>query len=209
MRTNEQSKKSLRTTAFMVELALLTALVVVLQLLSNVMSFGPVAFSLSLIPVVIGALMLGPWAGAFLGAVLGLVNFIASFYNPFLLMLFHSAPVVYILVCFGKTILAGLVAGLIYRALCRRHEFLGVCLASLSAPVVNTGVFLVMMALFFRGAMVDFFGAETVGNIWTFIMVSIITFNFFIEFGVNAVLCVAVERIIHAVRRERINAQKQ
>ena len=191
----------------MVELAVLTALVVVFQLLSNFMQFGPVAFSLALVPVVIGALMLGPLAGAYLGAVLGLVNFIASFSNVFLLTLFQSSPVLYILVCFGKTILAGLVAGLIYKAFCRKREFLGVCLASLSAPVVNTGVFLVFMALFFRGAMIDFFGAENVGNIWTFVMVSIITFNFFIEFGVNAVLCVAVERIIHAVRRERINAQ--
>ena len=191
----------------MVELAVLTALVVVFQLLSNFMQFGPVAFSLALVPVVIGALRLGPLAGAYLGAVLGLVNFIASFSNVFLLTLFQSSPVLYILVCFGKTILASFVAGLIYKALCRKREFLGVCLASLSAPVVNTGVFLVFMALFFRGAMIDFFGAENVGNIWTFVMVSIITFNFFIEFGVNAVLCVAVERIIHAVRRERINAQ--
>lgn len=204
----QTSKRKLNVTG-MVELASLTALVVVFQLLSNVISFGPVAFSLALVPVVIGALMLGPLAGAFLGGVLGLVNFISSFYNPFLLMLFHSSPVAYILVCFGKTILAGLVAGLIYKALCRKHEFVGVCLASLSAPVVNTGVFLVFMGLFFRGAMIDYFGAETVGNIWTFVMVAIITYNFFIEFGINAVLCVAVERIIHAVRREKINAQKQ
>ena len=192
-----------------VELALLVALVVALQLVSNFMSFGPVAFSLALVPMVIGALMLGPGAGVILGGVPGLVNFITSFYNPFLLMLFQSAPVAYILVCFGKTMLAGFVAGLIYKALCRRHEFLGVCLASLAAPVVNTGVFLVMMVIFFRGAMVAYFGAETVGNIWTFVMVGIITFNFFIEFGVNAALCVAVERIIHAVRRDRINAKKQ
>ena len=54
----------------MVELAVLTALVVVFQLLSNFMQFGPVAFSLALVPVVIGALMLGPLAGAYLGAVL-------------------------------------------------------------------------------------------------------------------------------------------
>lgn len=202
----QTSKRKLNVTK-MVELASLTALVVVFQLLSNVISFGPVAFSLALVPVVIGALMLGPLAGAFLGGVLGLVNFIASFSNVFLLTLFHSSPVLYILVCFGKTILAGLVAGLIYKALYRQYEFLGVCLASLSAPIVNTGVFLVFMGLFFRGAMIDFFGAETVGNIWTFVMVSIITYNFFIEFGINAVLCVAVERIIHAVRREKINAQ--
>jgi len=205
----ENAKRKPLNVTKMVELALLTALVVVLQLLSNVMQFGPVAFSLALVPVVIGALMLGPLAGAFLGGVLGLVNFISSFYNAFLLMLFHSAPVAYILVCFGKTILAGLVAGLIYKALCRKREFLGVCLASLSAPVVNTGIFLVMMVAFFRGALITAFGAENVGNIWTFVMVGIITFNFFIEFGINAALCVAVERIIHAVRRDRITAQKQ
>lgn len=199
-----KSKQTQQKTYMLVALAILTALTVVLQLLPNwIAAAAQVPFTLSLVPVVIGALVFGPLAGAFLGAVLGLVNLIASFGNAFLLFLFDASPVAYIVVCIGKTLLAGLAAGFIYRALAKKHEFLGVCLASLSAPVVNTGIFLLMMVLFFRGAMVEYFGAETVGNIWVFVMVAIITFNFFIEFGVNAVLSVAIDRIVRVVRRRR------
>ena len=193
-------------------LAILTALTVVLQLLPNwIAAAAQVPFTLSLVPVVIGALVFGAPAGAFLGGVLGIVNLISTFANPFLLFLFQEAPVAYVVVCVGKTLAAGLVAGLLYRALAKgQKEFLGVCFASLSAPIVNTGIFLVMMALFFRDALTKAavqFGmvenAAQVGNIWTFVMMFIITVNFFIEFGVNAVLSVAIDRIVRAVRRRR------
>ena len=200
------------TTYTLVALAMLSALVVVLQLFSNLVTFGPVSFTLALVPIVIGALVFGPAAGALLGGVLGIVNLIATFKNPFLMVLFSASPFMYILVCVGKTVLAGLAAGFLYRLLAKKEkfEFVAVCAASLATPVVNTGVFLLMMALFFRNALTDAAvqvgmveNAAQIGSIWTFVMVSIITWNFFIEFGVNAVLSVAIDRIVRAVRRNR------
>ena len=157
----------------MVQFAVLVALTVVLQLLCSVMTIGPVTITLSLVPVVIAAALFGVSGGAILGFVLGLVNFIASFSNGVLLFLFQSSPVLYILTCFGKTVAAGAVAGLLYKVLRERHPYIGVTLAALSAPVVNTGIFFVMMALFFRDAIRESCGLEG-GNVVAFIITGFI-----------------------------------
>ena len=57
----------------MVGIAVLAALVVVLQLLSSVIKIGTVSITLTLIPIVVGAAFYGPGAGAILGTVFGLV----------------------------------------------------------------------------------------------------------------------------------------
>ncbi len=185
---------------YMVELALFSALIVLLQLLSNVFKIGGVPITLSLVPLVIGAAKRGPLAGTILGFILGLVNFASTFADGSLtLFLFQSSPFLYILVCFGKTMLAGLAAGWIYRALARKSSFLSVCLASVSAPVVNTGLFFVMMLCFFRTPLIEFFGGNIGGNIVSFILITLIGINFLVELLLNAVLCPAIERILHAV----------
>ena len=52
----------------MVGIAVLMAVVVVLQLLGQFIRFGPVSISLVLLPIVVGAAVYGPGAGAILGA---------------------------------------------------------------------------------------------------------------------------------------------
>ena len=54
-------------------MALLTAVVVILQLLGAFVRFGPFSISLVLIPIVVGAALYGVWAGAWLGFVFGVV----------------------------------------------------------------------------------------------------------------------------------------
>lgn len=183
----------------MIQFALLIALTLILQLLCSVLNIGPVTITLSLVPVVIGAALFGASGGAILGLVLGLVNFVASFSNPVLLFLFQASPILYILTCFGKTIMAGLAAGLLYGAFKERHPYLGVALAALFAPVINSGIFFVMMALFFRDAIVEACGL-TGGDVVAFIITGFIGVNFLIEFALNVVLCPAIARIIAVVR---------
>ena len=59
-------------------LALLAALVVVLQTIATGIKIGPVPISLTLVPIVVGAILFGPSAGAFLGGVFGVVCLIAG-----------------------------------------------------------------------------------------------------------------------------------
>ena len=54
-------------------LAVLLALVIVLQVFASAVPIGATRISLTLIPIVLGAVLLGPLAGAFLGAAFGVV----------------------------------------------------------------------------------------------------------------------------------------
>ena len=54
----------------LVGISILTALVVVLQLLGNYITIGTVNITLALIPIAVGAILYGPVAGLFLGFLL-------------------------------------------------------------------------------------------------------------------------------------------
>ena len=138
----------------MVGIAVLAALVVVLQLLSSVIKIGTVSITLTLIPIVVGAAFYGPGAGAILGTVFGLVVYINSATGADYggNMVFLANPFLCAVVCIGKGTLSGWCAGLVYRLVARKDAALGrnavaVLLAAITAPVVNTGVFLLGMVL--------------------------------------------------------------
>ena len=59
---------------YLVELAMLVALVAVLQIFGGFFKIGTFSLSLVLIPIVIGSIVLGAKGGAILGGVFGLVN---------------------------------------------------------------------------------------------------------------------------------------
>ena len=100
-------------------LALLAALVVVLQTIATGIKIGPVPISLTLVPIVVGAILFGPGAGAFLGGVFGVVCLIAGIAgtDKFTNLLWVASPFWLTLVCVGKAVLCGWVAGLVYKAL--------------------------------------------------------------------------------------------
>ena len=105
-------EKTLRMT----ELGILLALVVVLQSIS---SLGVVTICLCLIPITLGAMILGPKGGAILGFSFGVV---AAFWgivgkDGFTFLLFNANPVMTVVICLVKGTMAGLVAGLLYQAI--------------------------------------------------------------------------------------------
>ena len=78
----------------LVELSLLAALVVVLQLMGSFIKIGPLELSLVLVPITIGACLLGPLSGAFLGSIFGVITIIAGINgtSPFSFMLWQVNP---------------------------------------------------------------------------------------------------------------------
>ena len=96
----------------MVGIAVLAALVVVLQLLSSVIKIGTVSITLTLIPIVVGAAFYGPGAGAILGTVFGLVVYINSATGADYggNMVFLANPFLCAVVCIGKGTLSGTVS---------------------------------------------------------------------------------------------------
>ena len=114
----------------------------------------PIPITLTLVPIVIGAVLYGPGAGALLGATFGLVTAVAGLtgYDAGTQALIQASPIWTILTCFVKATAAGWVAGLVYRAL-RKKQTLGCVLAAMSAPVVNTGIFLLAMTTVLRSSL--------------------------------------------------------
>ena len=109
------SEKTRRLTG----LALMTAIVVVLQVVASFVKFGPFTITLALAPILIGAALYGPKAGACLGGVFGAVVLLACILGWDMggNVLWNANPFLTALVCLGKGILAGLAAGLVYRAI--------------------------------------------------------------------------------------------
>ena len=58
-------------------LALMTGIIIVLQIVASFIKFGPFTITLALAPIIIGAALYGAGAGAYLGGVFGVVVFIA------------------------------------------------------------------------------------------------------------------------------------
>ena len=116
-------------------LAALTALIVVLQA------------ALGTIPIVLGALLLGPLAGLFLGFVCGLIVLIQVItgMNPFYELIWAESPVVTTLTCLFKTMVAGWIAGWLYRLIAKKSKLGGVFAAAGIVPIVNTVLFILGM----------------------------------------------------------------
>lgn len=183
-------------------LAIFISIVVVLQVFSNYVKFGQVSITLALIPIVVGAIIYGPWAGFLLGAVCG----ICIFFGPDTVAVFWPCGIVKTLIlCILKTGIAGLCSGFIYKAF-KKYKFIAVLLASICVPIINTGIFALGAYLFYYDLLVSF--APDGQNVATFLFIGFIGFNFIIEFFVNSVLSPIVLRLVN-IFNERQNLNEQ
>ncbi len=176
----------------MVGIAILSAIVVVLQLLGQFIKLGPVSISLVLVPIVVGAAMYGPGSGAILGGVFALVVLA----QPDTALFYGFSVLGTIITVLTKGILAGWLAGLTYRGLSTANEWLAVGLAAAVCPLVNTGLFAIGCRLFFWEDLTQMGG----GDALTFLLTVMIGFNFLAEFITNVVCSPVILRILHAVK---------
>ena len=181
----------------MVGIALLMALVIVMQFLSGIIPpVGGFTISLVLIPIVMGAAMYGPAAGAILGATFGVIVYIncVTGADPGGAMVFQANPVLCFIVVLAKGTLAGLASGFIYKLLKRWNPYIAMLCAAIVCPLVNTGIFITCMLLFFNEVLSAWAaGADIVG----YILTGLILANFVPELIINVVFSPAGQRIIH------------
>lgn len=200
--------KSARTdTRRLVTLAIFTALIVVLQLVANVAKIGPVSITLSLVPIVVGAALYGVGAGGYLGGVFGLVVLICCITGLDVggSILWNSNPLMTAVVCLLKGALAGVCAGLMYRAVAKKNKTAGAVCAGIAAPLTNTALFVAAMALFFRQELLAWTAgwAAEAGrepNPLYYIILGLAGLNFLVELCINLVLAPIIVRIISARR---------
>ncbi len=190
----------------LVQLAILTVLVIVLQAFGSGIKIGPLPMSFVLVPIVIGACLLGAKTGAFLGFVFGFITMLMGVLgvDGFSLILFEANPVWFVILCILKATLAGFASGLVYSLLGKlfggKKTLLQTILASITAPIVNTGIFIVGMLLFFLPTMESLRGDYA--SAVQFIFLGLAGFNFIGEFVVNLVLSPAMVRIIDVVKKK-------
>ena len=176
----------------MVGVAILSAVVVILQLLGSFIHLGPVSISLVLIPIVVGAALYGPASGGFLGVVFSIVVLLQPDTAFFYGINFFGTVLTVLL----KGFLAGWLSGLVFYALSRKNTFLAVLTAAVICPIVNTGIFFLGCRLFFWDALAAVGG----GNAFIYVVTVMIGFNFLAEFATNVICAPVILRILHAAK---------
>ena len=193
MRANEKTRR-------LTGLALMTAIIVVLQVVASFVKFGPFSITLALAPIIIGAALYGAGAGAWLGAVFGVVVLIACIagWDYGGNVLFTANPLLTAALCIVKGAAAGFVSGLVFRGLSRRSPMGAAITAGIVCPVVNTGIFIVGLTLFFYDILVAWADGTDLIYYIIFIMTGV---NFLLELAINLVLSTVIVRVVGARKR--------
>ena len=188
---------NLKNTRTLTGVAVFTAIVIVLQLLGSFIRFGPFSISLVLIPIVVGAALYGQGAGAWLGFIFGLVVLLSGDAAAFLTV----NPLGTILTVLVKGAAAGFFAGLVFRALEKKNKTVAVVASALTAPVVNTGIFLIGCLLFFMETIAGWATAMGFPSAGNYMIFGLAGGNFLFEVLFNIVLSPVILRLINIGRR--------
>ena len=123
---------------------------------------GPPYMSFLTLPIAVGAITMGPAAGAILGGVFGAVSFYDAVTGASAMTgaLFQVSPVNTFILCVGMRVLMGLCVGLVFNGLKRLDKpgTWSYIVSAMCAPGLNT--------LFFMGYIVlAFYGCDYIQNI--------------------------------------------
>ena len=173
--------------------AILTAIVVVLQILGGFIKFGPFSVSLVLIPIVIGAAKCGVKIGTWLGLVFGAVVLLNGGATAFFAVNVFGTVLTVLL----KGAACGFAAGLTYKLLAKHNKYAAVIAAAVVCPLVNTGVFLIGCLLFFLDTIKAWGAALGFTNTVSYMFLSLVGGNFLFEFATNMILSPIILRILN------------
>lgn len=189
----------------LVETAMLMAVVIVLQLFAGAITIGQVSFSLVLVPIVLGGILIGPVAGTILGLTFGVITVIGGISGTdiFTATLISDQPVFTVLICLVKAGLAGFGSAMLYRLLVNKNKLVATFVACAAAPIINTGIF-VIGALLMSKTIDSLFASAMGVSVVYFVVILCAGINFLAEFGVNIVFAPALYGLSN-VPRVQIN----
>lgn len=182
----------------MVGTAVLTAVVVVVYLLTMGLMIGPFNITFALIPIVVGAALYGWQAGGWLGLVFGAMVLFTGGANAFLVI---NVPGTIITVLV-KGAAAGVISGLIYNALEKKNRWAATICAAVAAPIANTGIFLLGCLAFFMDTLAEWAVGLGFENVTVYIFTGLVGVNFLAELGANLLLSSVIVRIINIVKNK-------
>ena len=192
----------------MAQLGILFALVIVLQ---SIASFGVINICLCLVPITLGSMLFGWKSGLALGTTFGVVALFWGIVGKdiFTLYLFQANPAMTIIICLVKGAACGVVPALLYKWLSglkcfgKQGNLVGAIIASISAPIANTGVFAL-------GCVIIMDDVTSVAgqlglvaeNFVALLFIGLISFNFFIELAINTVFAPALNKLTVVLEKQ-------
>ena len=198
---NNRNIRTTVTTKTLVLASVLTAVVVVLQVMAILTRAILPAFAINLvlIPIVIGAAIGGIKVGAWLGFVSGVAVLVSGDAASFLSISIGGTIAVVLL----KGLASGVASALVYRIFENKNKYLAVIAAAIVCPVVNTGVFILGCFAFFMDTIRAWGSAMGFENAFAYIILGMIGINFIIELVLNIILSPTVIRLL-AIKEKHI-----
>lgn len=203
--------KSRAKIVWLTRLGLLLAIVVILTVfnIGNI-PIGPVVATVYQVPVIVGAVLLGPGAGCILGGAWGLLNFYLALTGQttdiVALAVIQQSPALYFVISFVPRLLTGLLSGLTYMGMTglmkSRRNLIPYAVTGALGSLYNTIFYLGALYLLIRELLASLFGIE-LGAVGAMVLGVAVT-NGLIEAGLCAVIVTAVCRALY-----RTGAAKQ
>lgn len=136
------------------QLALLVAVILVMKLTGiSSIPVGPLNMTFTMVPIAIGAMLMGPVAGGVLGMTYGFTSFYDAVSGGSVMtgVFFQISPVHTFILCVGMRILVGVLTGLLFMGLKKIDKTDTVCYfaGGLAAPLLNTILFMGYIVLVF------------------------------------------------------------
>lgn len=192
----------------LVQVAMFTAIILLLAFTPNLgyIPVGPTRATIIHIPVILGAIALGPKKGAFLGGIFGLTSLINNTVNPtvtsFVFSPFYSlgeqsGNALSLVICFVPRILVGVVPFLVFllvKKIMKNNKAsntVGLALAGILGSLTNT-ILVMNMIYFFFGKSYASATGNGVETLYNTVILPVIAVNGVIEAIVAGVLSVAV-----------------
>ena len=187
----------------MVQLALFTAIILL-------MAFTPIGYiripglalsiTLLVVPVTVGAIILGPVSGAILGGVFGITSFIQCFgMDPFGSTLLSINPIGTFVVTMLPRILMGWLSGIIFISIKKidRTKSVSYAVTSLAGPLLNTVLFMsTLILIFYRTEFIQGIASGMgTNNVFAFVSV-FVGINGLVEAAICFILGTAISKAV-------------
>ena len=184
-------------------LALLVAIELVMKAIGlGSVPVGPLYMSFLTLPIAVGAITMGPAAGAILGGVFGAVSFYDAVTGASAMTgaLFQVSPVNTFILCVGMRVLMGLCTGLIFSGLKKLDKpgTWSYIVSAMCAPFLNTVFFMgwIVLAFYNCDYVQNLVSVKGAANPFMFVVL-LVGVQGVAEFVVSGVLGGIVARAVH------------
>lgn len=187
-------------TVKMLIMALLTAILIIMAVTPlGYLNVGPLAITFNMIPVAIGAILMGPGGGAFLGCIFGLTSFSQALgilgVSALGSALLNINPVLTFILCMVPRVLDGLLIGFIFKLMSSKckNKSINYAVTGFFSAALNTA--------FYMGTLVMLFGhTDYIQDMWENLAPGSNAIMFiFAVVGVNAIVEMFSATIMTAV----------